>query len=193
MGLDGEIDDGDETEREEISRPLRRQPSNKTVTWAETEEVLEFEVEEERRRSMMSDASTASEDDRRFYNNGDSSDDYDEEEDEDLRPYQPRQHSENYSFQEGGSIEVHDVEDSDAEESVVSTTSSAMDDMIEQIDDFIQEESFDERDVFARNPLTAPAQPRGYSSRPAPPTSASSMSSNSAAGDVVSEVEFDHS
>ena len=187
MGLDGEIDDGDETEREEISRPLRRQPSNKTVTWAETEEVLEFEVEEERRRSMMSDASTASEDDRRFYNNGDSSDDYDEEE-EDHRPYQPRQHNENYSFQEGGSIEVHDVDDSDAEESVVSTTSSAMDDMIEQIDDFIQEESFDERDVFARNPLTAPAQPRGYSSRPTPPASAFSMSSNSAADDVVSEV-----
>ncbi|GAA5908385.1 uncharacterized protein JCM6883_004375 [Sporobolomyces salmoneus] len=158
-GEDGMVDDdGEETEREgEMkSRTLRRQPSNKTVTWAETEEVLEFEVEEERRRSMMSDvssSSTTSEDDRRYYRNEDSSDE-EEEEEEDYgrRSYPQGQHQQDYSFQEGGSIEVHDVEDSDAEESVVSTTSSAMDDMIEQIDDFIQEESFEgqsrPRDVF---------------------------------------------
>lgn len=165
-----EGDDGDDTEREgdvtTSSRPLRRQPSNKTVTWAETEEVLEFEVDEERRRSMMSDASsTTSDDDRRYYRDEPSSE---EEEDDDgydsddrRRPYQAHRHAD-YSFQEGGSIEVHDDDDvafggggSDAEDSVVSTTSSAMDDMIEQIDDFIHEESFEgqqrrqlQRDVF---------------------------------------------
>ncbi|GAA5985328.1 hypothetical protein JCM5350_005140, partial [Sporobolomyces pararoseus] len=174
MGYGEDGDDGEETEREgDFSRPLRRQPSNKTVTWAETEEVLEFEVEEERRRSMMSDASsTTSEDDRRYYQRDDSSD---EDYESDRRPYQQQ----DYSFQEGGSIEVHDVDDSDAEESVVSTTSSAMDDMIEQIDDFIQEESFDgqhqpqRRDPFAHN---FPQQ-NGYST-----------SGNSNTDDVVSEV-----
>ncbi|GAA5923184.1 uncharacterized protein JCM15063_003564 [Sporobolomyces koalae] len=180
MGLEGDGDEGEETEREEtISRPLRRQPSNKTVTWAETEEVLEFEVEEERRRSMMSDASTGSEDDRRYYNHDDSSDDY-EDDDDTLHSHRPYQsHPQEYSFQEGGSIEVHEFDESDAEESVVSTTSSAMDDMIEQIDDFIQEESFDDQTKH---------QPRGYSARSVGPASASTVLRSAPADDIVSEV-----
>ncbi|GAA5959006.1 hypothetical protein JCM21900_000724 [Sporobolomyces salmonicolor] len=182
MGADGEIDDGDETEREDASRPLRRQPSNKTVTWAETEEVLEFEVEEERRRSMMSDASTVS-DDSRYYGHN-SSDEYDDDE------YDEGNNS--YGFAEGGSIEVHDVDESDAEDSVVSAASSAMDDMIEQIDDFIHEGSYDEPDVFTRSqiPSFSTSQQRshystpGYSAvSPAPAASAFSASSASVGGD----------
>ncbi|CEQ38958.1 SPOSA6832_00449 [Sporobolomyces salmonicolor] len=182
MGADGEIDDGDETEREDASRPLRRQPSNKTVTWAETEEVLEFEVEEERRRSMMSDASTVSDDSRYYRHN--SSDEYDDDE------YDEGNNS--YGFAEGGSIEVHDVDESDAEDSVVSAASSAMDDMIEQIDDFIHEGSYDEPDVFTRSqiPSFSTSQQRshyptpGYSAvSPAPPASAFSASSASVGDD----------
>ncbi|GAA5861488.1 hypothetical protein JCM1840_005387 [Sporobolomyces johnsonii] len=194
MGMDGEIDDGDETEREDAGRTLRRQPSNKTVTWAETEEVLEFEVEEERRRSMMSDASTIS-DDSRYYGHN-SSDEYDDDE------YDEGNNS--YGFAEGGSIEVHDVDESDADDSVVSAASSAMDDMIEQIDDFIHEESYDEPDVLTRSqiPSFSTSQQRsrhptpGYSAvSPTPPASAFSVSSASAGdddgNDAVSTSSYD--
>ncbi|GAA5899981.1 hypothetical protein JCM6882_007017 [Rhodosporidiobolus microsporus] len=161
-----------------LSRTLRRQPSNKTVTWAETEEVLEFEVEEEeaRRLSMMSDAtisSTASDDERR-YAGGESS----EEE---------GWGAGEYSFEEGGSVveirprdvpqrhrhgveyadEDDDDEDgpSDAEDSVVSTGSSAMDDMIGQIDSYIHEgdATYDDNlrgvevDIFSPSQIGSPA------------------------------------
>ncbi|GAA6061693.1 hypothetical protein JCM10212_005985 [Sporobolomyces blumeae] len=184
MGQDGEFDDGDETEREELSRPLRRQPSNKTVTWAETEEVLEFEVEEERRRSMMSDASTLSDDDRRY-----SSDEYDDEDYD--RPYPHHQGDDSsYSYQEGGSIEVHSVDgDSDNDESVVSTTSSTMEDIMGQIDDQISEFKQGNGGPFrSYGHASARDGANGYSARPAPPASAFSVSSASAADDGVSEV-----
>ncbi|BGP12856.1 hypothetical protein JCM10213_005229 [Rhodosporidiobolus nylandii] len=168
--LDGSFDDGDETEREDAalsSRTLRRQPSNKTVTWAETEEVLEFEVEEERRRSMMSDASSTFSSDDGDHGRYGSEDEEEDSEDDGYRAYHPQQHAQQqhyqhqfggphagarYSFEEGGSVEVHDLSGdysysstydhdagSDAEDSVVSTGSSAMDDMIGQIDSYIHE------------------------------------------------------
>ncbi|GAA6035154.1 hypothetical protein JCM8097_006392 [Rhodosporidiobolus ruineniae] len=208
-----EDDDGDETERDEpapLARTLRRQPSNKTVTWAETEEVLEFEVEEERRRSMMSDvSSTASDDDRRYYGHGGGQYSSDEEDLDD--PYAAHYHGGNgsYSFEEGGSVEVHDLADSDAEDSVVSTGSSAMDDMIGQIDSYIHEgESFSTADVFSPSQIPsfsdAPDLPShrttdGYSSpgvlaspRVPPPMSAFSVSTTSGAdeGSVVSTSSY---
>ncbi|GAA6001658.1 hypothetical protein JCM10207_002252 [Rhodosporidiobolus poonsookiae] len=202
MTGDSAEDDGEETEREELGRTLRRQPSNKTVTWAETEEVLEFEVEEERRRSMMSDASTVSDDERRYY--GHNSSDEDDSEDE---IYANHVANGSFGFEEGGSVEVHDI-DSDAEDSVVSTGSSAMDDMIDQIDSYIHEgESYDVADVFSPSQIPSftggagggePDLPShrttpGYASplvspRPPQPQSAFSMSSGSAADEGGSEV-----
>ncbi|GAA5849958.1 hypothetical protein JCM8547_000964 [Rhodosporidiobolus lusitaniae] len=170
MGGDASLDDGEETEREEPqSRSLRRQPSNKTVTWAETEEVLEFEVEEERRRSMMSDASTLSDDDdaRRYYGRDSSEEEsFGEEEDSFENGYINHVGNGSYSFEEGGSVvEIRNGDEdaaSDAEESVVSTGSSAVDDMIGQIDSYIHEgESYDViPDVFS------PSQSPSFSDAP---------------------------
>ncbi|GAA5842429.1 hypothetical protein JCM9279_005380 [Rhodotorula babjevae] len=129
---------------EDQGRVVRRQPSSKSVAWAETEEVFEFEVEEERRRSMMSDASGLS--DEGYYGRRGEDDEDSSFEDDGYGA----QHA-SYSFEEGGSVEVHDVDDgaSDAEESVVSNTSSAMDEVIGQIDSYLHEESYDAADVFS--------------------------------------------
>lgn len=143
MGQDG----GEETETEDLGRTLRRQPSGKTVTWAATEEVLEFEVDD-RRASGVSTASTLSEDSGRYYA-GDGDESYEEE------------HS---GFEEGGSVEVHDVdvESTDDEESVVSGAST-VEDMIGEIDDFM-EESFDDIDVFSPSQI----DPEGFQPSPQP-------------------------
>ncbi|KPV78628.1 uncharacterized protein RHOBADRAFT_51073 [Rhodotorula graminis WP1] len=132
---------------EEQGRVVRRQPSSKSVAWAETEEVFEFEVEEERRRSMMSDASGLS--DEGYYGRRGAGEEDDEDSSFEDDGY-GAQHA-SYSFEEGGSVEVHDVDDgaSDAEESVVSNTSSAMDEVIGQIDSYLHEESYDAADVFS--------------------------------------------
>ncbi|GAA6051276.1 hypothetical protein JCM3770_006791 [Rhodotorula araucariae] len=141
------LDGAAEPEGDELSRTVRRQPSSKSVAWAETEEVFEFEVEEERRRSMMSDASTLS-DEGRYYGGSGGGDRVDSSEDDDDSFTGPEHAS--YSFDEGGSVEVHDLDaGSDAEESVVSNTSSAMDEVIGQIDSYLHEESYDETDVFS--------------------------------------------
>ncbi|GAA5986825.1 hypothetical protein JCM11641_007809 [Rhodosporidiobolus odoratus] len=196
MDGNGDYDDGEETEREEAyaSRTLRRQPSNKTVTWAETEEVLEFEVEEERRRSMMSDASSTFSDDDRYYRNGHGSTDEEDSEDDIYAVHIGGNGS--YSFEEGGSVEVHDLShdgaDSDAEESVVSTGSCAMDDMIGQIDSYIHEgESYETTDIFSPSQIPsftdAPDLP-DHSHRPRQPQSAFSNSTTSGAEEAPSEV-----
>ncbi|GAA6000450.1 uncharacterized protein JCM10292_001521 [Rhodotorula paludigena] len=196
-------DGGDETDRaqegdEEPVRTVRRQASSKSVAWAETEEVFEFEVEEERRRSMMSDASTLSDEGRYAYGRGAESSEEDELDDDFA------QHRQQYSFEEGGSIEVHDVRDvddgaSDADNSVVSSTSSAMDEVIGQIDHYLHEESYDDTDVFSPSQIPSfsdqPDLPShrsipGYSSPQIPqaPQSAFSVSSVSGADDVASDV-----
>ncbi|GAA5890267.1 hypothetical protein JCM8208_002757 [Rhodotorula glutinis] len=133
---------------EDEGRVVRRQPSSKSVAWAETEEVFEFEVEEERRRSMMSDASGLS--DEGYYGRRGAGEGEDEEDSSFEDDGYGAQHA-SYSFEEGGSVEVHDVDDgaSDAEESVVSNTSSAMDEVIGQIDSYLHEESYDAADVFS--------------------------------------------
>ena len=134
---------------EKQGRVVRRQPSSKSVAWAETEEVFEFEVEEERRRSMMSDASGLS--DEGYYGRRGAGDDDDDEDSSFEADGYGAQHA-SYSFEEGGSVEVHDVDDdgaSDAGESVVSNTSSAMDEVIGQIDSYLHEESYDAAAVFS--------------------------------------------
>ncbi|KAK4058064.1 Bud site selection protein bud4 [Microbotryomycetes sp. JL221] len=88
-------------------RTLRRQPSAKTVTWAATEEVLEYEVDEDehRRESGVSSVLSSSED-------GDNSYGYDE----DVKYYGHDDSFDNRSantslgFEEGGSVEVHDID-----------------------------------------------------------------------------------
>uniref|UniRef100_A0A0K3CJM1 5'-deoxynucleotidase n=1 Tax=Rhodotorula toruloides TaxID=5286 RepID=A0A0K3CJM1_RHOTO len=192
--ISGGYDDGDETEREDIGRTVRRQPSSKSVAWAETEEVFEFEVEDERRRSGLSDASTLS-DEGRYYGHDSS----DEESDSPQYTHQP---DGSFTYEEGGSVEVHDVEvGSDADESVVSSASSAMDEVIGQIDEYLHEESeaFDETDVFSPSQIPSftdqPDLPShhdtsGYSSPniPQAPASAFSVSTESGADDCASEV-----
>ncbi|BGP04868.1 Bud site selection protein bud4 [Rhodotorula toruloides] len=187
-------DDGEETEREEVGRTVRRQPSSKSVAWAETEEVFEFEVDDERRRSGLSDASTLS-DEGRYYGRDSS----DEESDS---PHYTHQPDGSFTYEEGGSVEVHDVEiGSDADESVVSSASSAMDEVIGQIDEYLHEESeaFDETDVFSPSQIPSFAdQPdlpshhdtSGYSSPniPQAPASAFSVSTVSGADDGASEI-----
>ncbi|BGP36914.1 Bud site selection protein bud4 [Rhodotorula kratochvilovae] len=188
-------------ERDELSRTVRRQPSSKSVAWAETEEVFEFEVEEERRRSMMSDASTLS-DEGRYYGGGGGGDGLDSSEEEE-DSFTGAGHA-SYSFEEGGSVEVHDIGDggSDAEDSVVSNTSSAMDEVIGQIDSYLHEESYDETDVFSPSQIPSfsdghdqPDLPShrttpGYSSPQVvqAPMSAFSVSTASGADDGGSDV-----
>lgn len=192
--ISGGYDDGEETEREDAGRTVRRQPSSKSVAWAETEEVFEFEVEDERRRSGLSDASTLS-DEGRYYGHDSS----DEESDSPNYTHQP---DGSFTYEEGGSVEVHDVEvGSDADESVVSSASSAMDEVIGQIDEYLHEESatFDETDVFSPSQIPSFAdQPdlpshhntSGYSSPniPQAPASAFSISTVSGTEDGLSEV-----
>ncbi|BGP21746.1 GTP binding protein [Rhodotorula toruloides] len=192
--ISGGYDDGEETEREEVGRAVRRQPSSKSVAWAETEEVFEFEVEDERRRSGLSDASTLS-DEGRYYGH----DSFDEESDS---PHYTHQPDGSFTYEEGGSVEVHGVEDgSDADESVVSSASSAVDEVIGQIDEYLHEESatFDETDVFSPSQIPSftdqPDLPShhdtsGYSSPniPQAPASAFSVSTVSGLGDGASEV-----
>lgn len=160
----------------EQSRTVRRQPSSKSVAWAETEEVFEFEVEEERRRSMMSDASTLS-DEGRYYGRGEGEDDDEDssfEDDNDDRRLDDygAQHA-SYSFEEGGSVEVHDLDGdagSDAEESVVSNTSSAMDEVIGQIDSYLHEEESYEADVFSPSQIPHHGDGGAFDDQPDLPT-----------------------
>ncbi|GAA5980156.1 hypothetical protein JCM10908_001552 [Rhodotorula pacifica] len=197
-GTSGAFDDGDETEREDLPRVVRRQPSSKSVAWAETEEVFEFEVESERRQSLMSEAST---DDGRYYNS--SSDEEEQQHDNDLATDE-QDHGEGPT---GGFSWTHnplvvtqeDDHNSDAEDSVVSTASSAVDEIVGQIDEYLHEESYDETDVFSPSQIPGyddqPDLPThydtpGYSSPAIPqePHSAFSASSASASEDTGSEV-----
>lgn len=137
---------GDETETEDLGKTLRRQPSGKTVTWAATEEVLEFEVDD-RRVSGVSNVSSGSEDGR-YYSQQGEGDSYEDDED-------TEEGNSSMGFAEGGSIEVHDVvpgEDEDEEdddgESAISSAST-VDDIVGVIDDFILEESYEDIDVFS--------------------------------------------
>ncbi|KAK4702135.1 pre-mRNA-splicing factor RBM22/SLT11, partial [Phenoliferia sp. Uapishka_3] len=123
-----------EDEAAEGRRILRRQASTKTVTWAETEEVLEFEVEEERRRS-----SAASDLSRSTCSSSSGSSDGD-------RSYDSEEAS--IGFEEGGSVEVHDLDYDSEPESAVSS-GSTVEDLVDTIDSFIAEDSFRaDEDVF---------------------------------------------
>ncbi|KAI5478456.1 GTP binding protein [Pseudohyphozyma bogoriensis] len=102
---------------EESERPLRHKASSKTVTWAATEEVLEFEVEDASRRE--SNASS-------LMGGGSSEEgsEYDDEEEEDRRvsyEYDDDDGAQGYfeednsGFEEGGSLVIHN-DDSEEEE-----------------------------------------------------------------------------
>lgn len=202
--LDGSArldDEGEETEREDLPRVVRRQPSSKSVAWAETEEVFEFEVESERRQSNISETST---DDGRYYNSS-SEEDEEQEQDEDLATDE-HVHDEGtggFSWAHQSHLALREEEDadhnSDAEESVVSTASSAVDEIVGQIDEYLHEESYDENHVFSPSQIPGfddqPDLPThhdtsGYSSPvlPQEPRSAFSGSSTSASEDAGSEV-----
>ncbi|KDE05396.1 hypothetical protein, variant [Microbotryum lychnidis-dioicae p1A1 Lamole] len=108
------------------SRVIRRQPSAKTVTWAATEEVLEFEVDD-RRASDVSYASSTS-DDARYY--GREQDDSTEVE----------EGNSSMGFEEGGSVEVHDYNSSEDEDDDGESAVSTVDELIDNIDQFMVEE-----------------------------------------------------
>lgn len=215
--LDGSAapaDDGDETEREDLPRVVRRQPSSKSVAWAETEEVFEFEVESERRQSLMSETST---DDGRYYNSS-SDDEQGSVASEDHVYPQESVAKEDHAYPhpaEGGfswsvpppqePVHAEAAEDadeeghnSDAEESVVSTASSAMDEIVGQIDEYLHEESYEDTAVFSPSQIPSfddqPDLPShhgapGYSSPRPPqgPRSAFSNSTVSASDDTASD------
>ncbi|KAK4054874.1 Bud site selection protein bud4 [Microbotryomycetes sp. JL201] len=162
--LDYSVDEPDV----KADKRLKRQPSGKTVTWAATEEVLEFEVDD-RRESGVSMMSSGSED--AYYGRGDDS-----SEDGNV----------SLGFEEGGSVEVHDIDssyaddddddeevtpqaqmigartveaarnpndDDDDEVSQVSTADSQVEDMIDVIDTFMsQDSSYGQVNVDAFSP-----------------------------------------
>ncbi|POY71512.1 hypothetical protein BMF94_5825 [Rhodotorula taiwanensis] len=201
-------DDGDETEREDLPRVIRRQPSSKSVAWAETEEVFEFEVESERRHSLMSEIST---DDGRYYNSSSDEEDATHHTDSEHSGHEEEHDGTGFSWSlqqinaarpVRGAQEEEDDDDhnSDAEASVISTASSAMDEIVGQIDEYLHEESLDDTHIFSPSqiPSSFEDQPdipshhdtSGYSSPQIPqgPQSAFSVSSVSAADDTASEV-----
>lgn len=152
--------ENEEIESEDLGRTLRRQPSCKTVTWAATEEVLEFEVEEEeRRRSGASERSESS-------SVGDSDEDGEEwrNRDEDVDEEAERslgyedEANERVGYEEGGSVELHnfaDESEDDHEGSAVSVASSTVEDMMGEIDAFMGDVFSpslitDDDDVFGR-------------------------------------------
>ncbi|GAA5870125.1 hypothetical protein JCM3774_002599 [Rhodotorula dairenensis] len=200
-GSTGLHDEGEETEREDLPRVVRRQPSSKSVAWAETEEVFEFEVESERRQSNMSETST---DDGRYYNSSsDDNDDDDDDEQHDDLATDEHVHSEGkggFSWGHQPHEEAHEDEhNSDAEDSVVSAASSAMDEIVGQIDEYLHEESYDETEVFVPNKISGfddqpdlPARyhAAGYSSPTAVQGSQSAFSASSVSAfeDAGSEV-----
>lgn len=132
----------DEITSEDLGRTLRRQPSSKTVTWAATEEVLEFEVDdEERRRSGASERSESSSigdsEDGEEWRDGENS--LEEEGDRSLG-FEVDDANESLGYEEGGSVEMHhfgDESEDDHEGSAVSTASSTVEDMMGEIDAFM--------------------------------------------------------
>lgn len=178
--------DGDETETEDLGKTLRRQPSGKTVTWAATEEVLEFEVDD-RRASGVSTSSTVSDDNGRYWGGQGEGDSYEEDSVE--------EGNSSMGFAEGGSIEVHDVESSEDEgddddaESAISSAST-VEDIVGAIDDFILEESYEDIDVFSPSQLD-----RNFELSPDQPVyphhSPSSAFSDSSASHVASSQDRD--
>lgn len=119
--------DGEVTETDEERRVLRKKPSTKTVTWATTEEVLEFEVEEERRRSTASEmsGSTASEDDADQYSDtGDDSLLFDRS-------------NGSMIFNEGSSLELQDISNRLSE---ANDDASTVEDMMGEIESFMDDE-----------------------------------------------------
>lgn len=105
---EAEFDGGDDTETEDEGRTLRREASTKTVTWAPTEEVLEFtaEAEEERRRSGASEISSE-EGAAGWRNSADYSLDA-----EGSFAFEESNVS-GAGFEEGGSVEVHEYDSRD--------------------------------------------------------------------------------
>ncbi|KAM0793211.1 hypothetical protein ACM66B_000680 [Microbotryomycetes sp. NB124-2] len=184
----------DEPEDATSGKRLKRQPSGKTVTWAATEEVLEFEADD-RRESGASMMSSGSEDMGRYYGRGgdDSSEDG----------------NVSLGFEEGGSVEVHDIDDSYADDdegeddqtaqsqavmprtvlqaktrdvddddmSQVSTADSQVEDMIDVIDSFMsQDPTYDQVDVNAFSPpptthafMSSPKHAHNYGTMSSPP------------------------
>ncbi|SCV68584.1 BQ2448_705 [Microbotryum intermedium] len=115
-----------ETHSTTASQVIRRQPSAKTVTWAATEEVLEFEVDD-RRASGVSYASSTS-DDAGYY--GHEQDDSTEVE----------EGNSSMGFEEGGSVEVHDYNSSEDDDDDGESAVSTVDELIDNIDQFMVEE-----------------------------------------------------
>ncbi|KAL8286222.1 hypothetical protein RQP46_004710 [Phenoliferia psychrophenolica] len=161
--------DETEGEEEEDRRVLRRQASTKTVTWAETEEVLEFEVD--RRSSVASSMLSEGEGERSFDSTG--SDDP------------------SFGFEEGGSVEVHSLDDGGGDSSAdeddnasAVSNQSGVDDLVDTIDSFMLEEDqlrIDERDdSFGEERVQ-------YGGRRAPPAPQSAFSTSTVEGDQQEE------
>ncbi|KAM0755816.1 hypothetical protein T439DRAFT_320523 [Meredithblackwellia eburnea MCA 4105] len=143
----GDEDDYDKNDLSSSTRTLRRQPSAKTVTWAETEEVLEFEVDEEE-RSRLSLASSSSSTGSEGEESIEGSEGY-----EDRLPLEGDGEEEGNGsmvfLDEGGSVEVHDLEEEDDDDSYVESedesavsTASTVEDVIGEIDSFIADDVF---------------------------------------------------
>lgn len=134
--------DGDDTETEGVASAKRQQramgSNSKKVTWATTEEVLEFDIEEERRRSGASNQSGSTLSERS----------YDEEE---------ADTTENSIVFEGGSIEVHDIDDSydsDGESESARSSASTVEEMMHMVDDFISEDVFSPSLISDEDPVS---------------------------------------
>lgn len=185
-----DADTGSDTEKEdddaaEHRRVLRRQASTKTVRWAETEEVLEFEVEEERRRSQASNSSS-SDGDRSYDNDHDDG-------------------NSSLGFEEGGSVEVHDIDDSYGSEDDASAVSSGsgVEDLVDTIDSFMAEDEFrtDAGDVFGEDRGSYGGRKLTYDDQqhhhpPAPQSAFSSSSASTASSgtrddDTTSDSSYD--